>query len=489
MGVYQHALSCSLILLCSASGFCQTIGDPSTSEGKDPANAAAIAPVPASYIRPVVVSPKKSDYPTWKYGSQSGVNWNGVMRDSLVFASIQHSFRIATEPGTREGLKGPFFPGWAHAAGNLHGWSDGDPFYVNYVGHPMQGAVAGYIWAQNDRSYLSAEFGANREYWRSRLRATAFSFAYSALFEIGPYSEASIGNVQSTWPQQGMVDHVVTPAVGMAWMVAEDALDHLVIKRFEEHVENPVLRVFVRGILNPSRSWANMMHFRVPWARDTRPGVFSPLLTSYLADQRGAQIRPKATEEKVLRGEFGLANVEVSPYVRSTYFKGSGTSPCLGGGAEAAFRIVDKMQWVVDVSGCNLLGLPKDWSGDNLTYLTGPKWTPRPDSRWSPHAYFLFGGMKVTKERLYPELRESLILAARQGNKEPVQQPSYTSTTESNAFAVAAGGGVDVRVHPAFAVRLANLEYRKSWNPPMNGQPYNDGLSLSIAMVLRMGTW
>ncbi len=490
MGLNQHVIACSLILFGSSGGFCQTIGDPSATEGKDPASNGGVAPAPASYVRPVVAAPKKGGDPWWKHGSQQGVNWNGIIRDSLVFATLQHSFRYATEPGTREGMKGAFFPGWAHAAGNLHGWSDGDPFYVNYVGHPMQGAVAGYIWAQNDRRYLAAEFGANPEYWRSRIRATAFSFAYSTLFEIGPYSEASIGKVQSKWPQQGMVDHVVTPAIGMAWMVAEDALDQLVIKRFEEHVRNPVLRILVRGTLNPSRSWANMMHFRVPWARDNRPGAFSPLLSSYLADQRGAQMRPAVAEEKEIQGEFGVASVELSPYVRSTYFKGSGTSPCLGGGAEAAFRIVDKMQWVVDVSGCNLLGLQKDWSGDNLTYLTGPKWTPRPESRWSPHAYFLLGGMKVTKERLYPELRESLFLAAKQqGIKEPVQKPSYTATVESNAFAVAAGGGVDVRVHPAFALRLANLEYRKSWNPPMNGQPLNDGLSLSVAMVLRMGTW
>ncbi|HEY3443496.1 MAG TPA: hypothetical protein VGK29_22245 [Paludibaculum sp.] len=350
--------------------------------------------------------------------------------------------------------------------------------------------MSGFIWAQNDRRYLGVEFGANPEYWRSRLRATAFSFAYSAMFEIGPYSEASIGNVQAVWPQQGMVDHVITPAVGFGWMIAEDALDQLLIKRFEEHVENPVLRVFVRGALNPSRSWANLMHFRVPWARDSRPGVFSPLLTSYLVEQRGGRVPPVSLPPKELQGEFGIAAFEGSTYFRPVFFNGNRTAPCLGGGAEGALRIVDQLQWVVDVSGCNLLGLEKDRSGDILVYLTGPRWRLRSDARWSPYAQVLLGGMKITQEQLYPELREALTLAARQkGSVQVVPKPEYTSITDSNSLALSVGGGVDVRLHPAFALRLANLEYRRSWNPPMNGHQYNDGLSFSIAMVLRMGTW
>jgi hypothetical protein len=97
--------------------------------------------------------------------------------------------------------------------------------------------------------------------------------------------------------------------------------------------------------------------------------------------------------------------------------------------------------------------------------------------------------MKITKERLFPELRESPVAASQQGITEVVPKPNYTSTLESSAFAMAAGGGLDVRLHPALALRLANLEYRRNWNPTMSGQSFNDGLSLSIAMVLRMGTW
>ena len=489
MAQRERLLISVLISFGCLGAFGQAIGE--GDEGNGSAGPSGVRPS-ATYIRPTIVAPNnvapvKSGQPWLKPDNQQGVNWSGILRASLMFSTMQHSFRVATEPGTREGLKGAFFDGWGPAAASLHGWSDGDPFYVNYVGHPMQGSVAGFIWANNDRRYSGVEFGANADYWRSRLRSTAFSFAYSEMFEIGPYSEASIGNVQSTWPQQGWVDHVITPSVGLLWMIAEDALDRHVIKRLEERVHNRPLRVLIRGTLNPSRSWANMMGFNVPWARTSRPGIYSGQLDSYFAERRPSVPVPRNVTPP--QGEFGVAPFELSTYFRPVFFKG-GAGSCLGGGAEGAFRIVNQMQWVVDVSGCNLIGMPKDWSGDSLTYLTGPKWTPRPDARWSPYVHFLVGGTKITQEKMLPELRESLIqIAKERGVTETVPKPEYASTAETSGFSLAVGGGVDVRLHPAFGLRLANLEYRRSWNPVMNGQNYNNGLSLTVAMVLRMGTW
>ncbi len=69
----------------------------------------------------------------------------------------------------------------------------------------MEGAVAGFIEIQNDRRYRKLEFGDNN-YWKSRLRATAYAFAFSTQFEVGPISEASLGNVQLKPPANGVVD-------------------------------------------------------------------------------------------------------------------------------------------------------------------------------------------------------------------------------------------------------------------------------------------
>ncbi len=57
-------------------------------------------------------------------------------------------------------------------------------------------------------------FGRDSRYWRSRLKAMGVAWACSTWLEIGPVSEASLGNIQSRRPQQGFVDHVVTPMVG-----------------------------------------------------------------------------------------------------------------------------------------------------------------------------------------------------------------------------------------------------------------------------------
>src|SRR5262245_9777560 len=151
---------------------------------------------------------------------QSSVDLPALLRASGRFLAIEQSFRLLTEPGTRSGLKGGLLGNYAKAVGSLHGWGDGDEFYVNYIGHPMQGSVAGFLWVHNDRNYRRVEFGKSREYWKSRLRAAGFIWAYSTQFEIGPLSEASIGAIQAVYPQQGFVDHVITPSGGLGWLVA-----------------------------------------------------------------------------------------------------------------------------------------------------------------------------------------------------------------------------------------------------------------------------
>ena len=56
-------------------------------------------------------------------------------------------------------------------------------------------------------------------------------------------------------------------------MIAEDSMDRYIIERIEAHMHNPYVRLLVRGGLNRARSMANLIAFRVPWHRDTRPGV------------------------------------------------------------------------------------------------------------------------------------------------------------------------------------------------------------------------
>lgn len=213
--------------------------------------------------------------PALQWGENAGFQWGSALRQATLFMGIQHAFRMATEAGSRADLKGPFFKDYFTTVSKLRGWDDGDPFIVNYIGHPMMGSVTGYIQIQNDPRGIGQELGMTKGYWKSRLKAFGWSFVYSTQFEIGPISEASLGNV-GIRPYDGRkhpmayVDIAVTPVVGTAWLVGEDALDKYLIRQLDRKVDNRVLRALLRSFLNPTRSMANVLRGKYPWDRDDR---------------------------------------------------------------------------------------------------------------------------------------------------------------------------------------------------------------------------
>lgn len=206
----------------------------------------------------------------------TSVNWRGVLLQSGFFLGIEHSFRFATEPDTRQQLRGRFFPEyWKSLRGSGGHWGDTDPFLVNYVGHPLQGSVTGFIWTQNHPTERRLEFSNTPAYWRSRLKAMGWSAIYSTQFELGPISEASLGNLGSPMVPRtaGIVDLVVTPLGGFGFQVAEDILDRYAVRWIEKRLPSRPVIIIARGFLNPARTFANCMRLRVPWHRDSRPGV------------------------------------------------------------------------------------------------------------------------------------------------------------------------------------------------------------------------
>jgi hypothetical protein len=413
-----------------------------------------------------------------------GVDWDSLLRESMRFLTIQHGFRYATEEGTRHPRQ-PFWKGYGRSVSNLHGWSDGDPFRVNFVGHSVQGAVSGFIWARNDGRYRYTEFGRNRAYWKSRLRAATFAFAYSAQFEIGPFSEATIGNAQHYFPQQGLADYVTTPAIGLAWMIGEDWMDRNVISRLEAKINNRYLRLFLRAGLNPSRSMANMMRMEVPWTRDTRPDLFSGKSGTPLNQKNVPTYveEPRASYEDQV-----IAPIEISI---TTSARPVGEDFCLGGGATAAYRVAKEWQTVVNVGGCKRIGLPTNHSADSLTYMAGVRWVPAPASRLRPYVQALAGGMKITEEREDPS-RKAVIASQRHKEGKKLDFPDhqlYTDTTDANGFSVAIGSGVDWMINSAFAMRVAGIDYTRSWAGRLYAVNHSQSLQFSSGLVIRWGTW
>ena len=190
--------------------------------------------------------------------------WKPAIIQSLTFLAIEHGVRLH-EQKTRAGLKGPFFPDWGTSIRNVSGWGDGDNWLTNYVAHPMEGAVAGYIQIQNDPRGQGQVFGRSKQYWYSRLKAFAWSVGYSTQFEIGLISEASIGNAGLIKGTAGFVDLIGTPLAGLGLIVAEDALDRFVLRKIEARTTSRWKLSVCRIILNPDRSFAGVLRGKFPW--------------------------------------------------------------------------------------------------------------------------------------------------------------------------------------------------------------------------------
>jgi len=202
-----------------------------------------------------------------KLAGDQSFNWSTAIKQSLFFLGVQHGYAM-TQEKTRHDLRGAFFKDYIRSVKSLHGWEDGGRFFTNYIAHPMQGSLLGFIQIQNDPKGINLSFDNSNAYWRSRLRALAWSAAWSTQFEIGPVSQASIGNV-GLHGKQTYVDLVVTPIGGFGWLVLEDFVDKNIIHMIERSSGNFYIKIASRTFLNPSRSAANLLRFKKPWYRDS----------------------------------------------------------------------------------------------------------------------------------------------------------------------------------------------------------------------------
>jgi len=189
--------------------------------------------------------------------------------DSFKLLAIEHGLRIAFQEKTRDELRGPFWQDYRRSLRVPEHWEDGDAWWVNYIGHPMQGAAAGYIWLEHAGEHRP-DISLARGYWASRAQAAAWAAVYSVQFEFGPLSEASIGNVGLREETTGWVDHVTTPAGAFALMVGEDALDRFFVKWVEGHTRIRFFRAALRMTFNPSRTLSNATTGHLPWYREGR---------------------------------------------------------------------------------------------------------------------------------------------------------------------------------------------------------------------------
>jgi outer membrane protein OmpA-like peptidoglycan-associated protein len=108
-------------------------------------------------------------------------------------------------------------------------------------------------------------------------------------------------------------------------------------------------------------------------------------------------------------------------------------------------------------------------AGTVFTYLAGPRLSYRKHDRITPFAQVLFGGIRASQETVCKACAPSL-------------------PTE-NAFALTAGGGLDIRVHHRLAIRVIQAEYMMTRfeNLSIGGNDSQSDVRLSTGIVLRFG--
>lgn len=225
-------------------------------------------------------SPEKFEFETIKEknfpkqnGAKEKFHWKPAIVESLYFLGIQHGFRLVQKK-TRDQFRGEFFNDWGESIRSLEGWKDGDNTFTNYVAHPMQGGVTGRIFINNSDKSKKLEFSKSKEYWKSRFKAMIWSAVWSTQFEMGPISEATIGNVGirrvNGYSTMAWVDLVMTPTAGTGVLIGEDIVDKYILKKWLEKGSSPTKIRILRTFLTPIQSFTNVLGGKFPWKRHNR---------------------------------------------------------------------------------------------------------------------------------------------------------------------------------------------------------------------------
>jgi hypothetical protein len=235
---------------------------------------------------------------------QESYHWKGLLWESFAFFGVENSQRLLADSYFRDlTADRPFWHDYIASAGqwNWRRWDDGDDFLVAYVAHPLQGSVTEFIEIQNSPRTRDYRINDGEVYWKSRLLSSLWATIYSFDQKLGPLGETALGNeggynyvVGCAYPcpaynanpsqfkvtnNTGWVKLMSTPVVGTVWTVMEDAIDHLISDRVQGDRLHAIFPKLLRGSLNPSRTMANFLRWRVPWYRDWQHGSYTVYLT------------------------------------------------------------------------------------------------------------------------------------------------------------------------------------------------------------------
>ena len=122
---------------------------------------------------------------------------------------------------------------------------------------------------------------------------------------------------------------------------------------------------------------------------------------------------------------------------------------CVGGGGTFAFNVTSLIGIAADLGGCKILSntaaVGNTIDGNEFTYLFGPRLTFRGEGRFEPFVEVNFGGARVSVSCK----STAIACVTATGGRE----------FSTNAFALTAGGGFQIKLSHKFSLRLVQAEY------------------------------
>jgi len=387
---------------------------------------------------------------------REGFHWKQALKESFTFLVIEQAYVLHSDFGWVVSENGyPFNHYWRDYKQSLSewvhsGWNDGDPNWYGYVGHPIQGALTGFIQIQNDPSAEKLAFSKTKAYWWSRFKAFWWNAAYSTEWNLGPVSEVTVEkygtkdrapwNYNGSFPCShhcltgvGQIDIVMTPLGGTGWLIGEDFLDKEIVQRLEGHTGNRLLVDTVRIGLNPIRTGANILHGKHPWYRASRDPEGMSLISS---DQKTAVPAPEVPKQFPTSGDVFLGY----SHIGSTHCEAP-ISDAVAVCDSFSTKISSLSGWNTSVEKKYLryFGLVADFGGEygNISE--------------SNFLFGLRGGASIWGFRPFAEM---LFGAAR------VQENGSAISKPNTSFAEALGVGADMRLTRRLGWRIQGDELR-----------------------------
>ena len=404
----------------------------------DPAHAMAFVQKPAGPTVPLNQCPTDETK-----ARECRIHWHQLIIEASLYNAFQDAGNLYTGYWYRyETTHGKWWNRYVDSVQRWRwdSWEDNNPFLDDYIGHPMMGSITNYMWIQNDPKGMTVEQANNWIYWRSRLRALAFSTAFSFWWKLGPTGEAAIGHNgdhffidQGTHTNEtGWVELVTTPLGGLGWTLGEDALDKHLFRKIAAKPHRPVT-LLLASFLTPSKATANIFRFRPPWYRDE----YQVKANTFWSDPPG----PEQANDQPVGDDPPTAGADITS---------ASATPSPSAIAPRESKV--KPEWP-RIGGVHEFGA---WWG--LSLMTGHIWGYAPDVKYMPidvnYSYLLNPNSHRWAFRYAPEVTALAML------DEKSFKPKDRYTQRQRAY----GAGV------------SPVGFRTSFFPDSRVQPYFSGV-------------